>query len=473
MATGTGAPTTTAPATIRPVVVLVCTCLGLFIAQVDTSAINLALPAMNHDLSGGLSGMQWAVDAYNVAFAALLLSGGTVGDRFGRRLLFRLGLATFVIGSIVCAIAPTLALLLVGRVVQGIGAAMIMPQTLAIITLSFPDTRNRNRAMAAWSAVAGIGLAVGPTLGGLLVADVGWRYIFWLNVPIGIIALLLSIRNVPETRNPHARKVDLPGQILAVLSLATLTFVIVDGHNLGWTSPTALALMAVVVVCVVAFVLVERSREEPMFPLGLMRRGQFPAAILVTTCMTFGGYGMLWLSSVALQQERGASALLAGVELLPLPIAFTVFAPVVSWLATRIGPKLPMAAGTLVMGLSLLAYAMVGIDGNLLLVDIIYAAFGLGLALNTGPVLAVAVASVDRSRAGLAAGVTNLARIFGTALGIAVLGAVLAGVVGTATHGPVFASGVSTALVVGCVAEFVGFLITITKIKNPVPASAR
>ena len=470
MATDTGA-RTTARATTRPVVVLVCTCLGLFIAQVDTSAINLALPAMNHDLSGGLSGMQWAVDAYNVAFAALLLSGGTVGDRFGRRLLFRLGLATFVIGSVVCAVAPSLAVLLIGRVVQGIGAAMIMPQTLAIITLSFPEARARNRAMAAWSAVAGIGLAVGPTLGGLLVADVGWRYIFWLNVPIGIVALLLSIRNVPETRNPHARHVDLPGQILGVLSLATLTFVIVDGGRLGWTSPAAIALMVVVVLCIAAFVVVERTRAEPMFPLGLMRRGQFPAAILVTTCMTFGGYGMLWLSSVALQQERGASALLAGVELLPLPIAFTVFSPVVGWLSSRLGPKLPMAAGTLVMAVSLLTYAIVGINGNLVLVDIVYAAFGIGLALNTGPVLSVAVASVDPARAGLAAGITNLARIFGTALGIAVLGSVLAGIVGSATHGPIFATGVSTALIVGCVSEFIGFLVTITLIRNP--ASAR
>ncbi|HYS34525.1 MAG TPA: MFS transporter, partial [Pseudonocardiaceae bacterium] len=171
MATDTGTRTTVP--TIRPVVVLVCVCLGLFIAQVDTSAINLALPAMNHDLSGGLSGMQWAVDAYNVAFAALLLTGGTVGDRFGRRRMFRLGLATFVIGSVVCAVAPSLAVVLTGRVVQGVGAAMIMPQTLAILTLTFTEKRARNRAMAAWSAVAGIGLAVGPTLGGLLVDDIG------------------------------------------------------------------------------------------------------------------------------------------------------------------------------------------------------------------------------------------------------------------------------------------------------------
>jgi EmrB/QacA subfamily drug resistance transporter len=470
MATDTSTRTTVP--TTRPVVVLVCVCLGLFIAQVDTSAINLALPAMNHDLSGGLSGMQWAVDAYNVAFAALLLTGGTVGDRFGRRRMFRLGLATFVIGSVICAIAPTLAVVLIGRVVQGIGAAMIMPQTLAILTLTFRDTRARNRAMASWAAVAGIGLAVGPTLGGLLVDDIGWRYIFWLNVPIGIAALLLSIRNVPESRNPNGRRVDLPGQILGTLALASLTFVIVDGGNVGWTSPAVLALIAGVVVCFAAFVMVERVREEPMFPLGLLRRGQFSVATLVTTCMTFGGYGMLTITSIAFQQQRGASALTAGIELLPLPLAFTVFSPLVSWLATRVGPKIPMAAGTLVMGVSLLAYAIVGIDGNLLVIDVIYAAFGLGLALNTGPVLSVAVASVEPTRAGLAAGITNLARILGATLGIAVQGSVLAAIAGPATHGPVYVTGFSTAIVVGCVVEFVGFVATVTRIRNPVAATA-
>lgn len=186
----------------NPTVTLAAICVALFLGTVDTTAINLALPAMADDLHGGTAELQWVVDAYNVAFAGLLLTGGTLGDRYGRRRLFRLGVTAFVAGSVGCAVAPSIATLIVGRVTQGIGSALMLPQSLAILAVAFPGRHERNRAMAAWSMVAGVALAVGPTLGGLLVTTVGWRAIFWVNVPVGIAALVLSVTHVPESRDP-------------------------------------------------------------------------------------------------------------------------------------------------------------------------------------------------------------------------------------------------------------------------------
>ena len=462
MAIGSG--TRPAITEVRPALVLVCTCLGLFLGQVDTSAVNLALPAMSRDLAGGISGQQWVVDAYNVAFAALLLTGGTLGDRFGRRLVFRLGLIIFTVGSIACAAAPTLAVVLTGRVLQGVGSAMMLPQSLAILAVTFPERRDRNRAMAAWSAVGGIGLAVGPTVGGLLVSEISWRSIFWVNVPIGLLSLLLSIRNVPESRNENAKRVDLAGQVLGTLTLALVTFVAVDGHQLGWTSPLAVSAMIAVVVCASGFVLVERSSSDPMLPLGLLRRGQLPVATTIAMCVTFGGYAMLVLTSLAFQQQRGATPLVAGLELLPLPVAFTVFSPLAGRIVTRYGPKVPMSAGMVLLFLSLLLYATIGADANLAAIEVVYVAWGVGLAMNTGPVVGVAVASVSSDRAGLASGIVNLARMFGATLGIAVQGTVLAAVSNSVPRGPLFLSGFRTAILVGAFVVAVGVVITFSRV---------
>jgi DHA2 family methylenomycin A resistance protein-like MFS transporter len=451
----------------HPVLTLLTTCLGLFLGQVDTTAINLALPAMGHDLSGGLGSLQWVVDAYSLTFAALLLTGGTLGDRFGRLRLFRIGIAVFVIGSIVCATAGNFPILIGGRAVQGIGSAMMLPQSLAILATAFPEKQERNRAMAAWSVVAGLGLAAGPTIGGFVVQEIGWNFIFWVNVPIGIVSLLLSIRNVPESRNPDARKLDVPGQVLGALVLGLLTFVVVDGRTVGWTSPLVIGCVVAFLVCVGLFFLVENRTKNPMLPLHLMRRGQLPVATVVAMCMTFGMYGLFMLVSLAFQQERGANALVAGLELLPLPLVFVALSPLVGRLVTRFGPRLPMTAGMMLMGLGMLIYALVGGDANIWLIEIAFVIVGIGLALNTGPVVGVAVAAVDPKRAGLASGIANLARMFGSALGVAVLGTVLAVVGAGATHGPEFLTGLRGALLVGCAVELFGGLVALFGVRNP------
>lgn len=457
----------------RPGVTLAATCLGLFLGQVDTTAINLALPAMSRDFAGGIAAMQWVVVAYNVAFAALLLTGGTLGDRFGRKRLFGFGVTAFVLGSVVCAVAPTLAVLLAGRVLQGVGSAMILPQSLAILAVTFPGRRERNRAMAAWSVVAGLGLAAGPTLGGLLVSKLDWSYIFWANVPLGALTLLLARRHVPESRNTHARRVDIAGQILGALTLALLTFVVVNGDRMGWLSPAALGCMAATVGCAASFFAVERRHAEPMLPLGLMRRGQLPVATVIAMCMTFGMYGFLTVVSLAFQQQRGVSALVAGLQLLPLPLAFTALSPLVGRLVTRFGPRLPMTAGMLLMGLGLLLYAAVGADASIWAIEASLVVIGIGLALNTGPVVGVAVSAVSPERAGLASGIANLARMFGAALGVAVQATVLAIVSREAMHGAEFVSGVRAAALVGAAVELLGAVLAATMIVNPAAASTK
>lgn len=451
----------------RPILTLVATCLGLFLGQVDTTAINLALPAMSRDLRGGIDSMQWAIDAYNVSFAALLLTGGTLGDRFGRRRLFRLGAAVFILGSIGCAVAPSLGVLLFGRVLQGVGSGMLLPQSLAILATAFPERHERNRAMAAWSMVAGIGLAAGPTLGGVVVDEINWQFIFWVNVPIGAAALLLALRYVPESRNPDARRVDWLGQVLGIAVLGLLTFVVVDGRKQGWHSPVTLTCVGVMLVCAIAFAVAELRQREPMLPLHLMRRGQLPVATVVAMCMTFGMYGLFMLVSLAFQQERGASALAAGLEMLPLPLVFVALSPWVGRLVTRYGPRLPMTAGMALMGLGVLIYALIGPDAPLLAIEVSFVIVGIGLALNTGPVVGVAVSAVEPQRAGLASGIANLARILGAALGVAVVGTVLATVGNDAAHGPQFRSGLRAALLVGCAVEFLGALVALFKVRDP------
>src|SRR6476469_9818101 len=236
---------------------LIAAYLGLFVGLIDANAINLALPAVRNDLGGGISGAQWTIDAYNITFAAVLLTAGSLGDRFGRRTLLRIGLVTFIVASLVCAAAPSLPSLLAARAVQGVGAAVMLPQGLAITAATFPSPVERGRATAAWAMAAAMSTAIGPILGGVLTDTLGWRYIFWLNAPVGVLALLMTYRYLPASRDPDAASVDVPGQLLAMIGLGALTIVLVEGRNLSpsWT----VALAATTVAGIVAFIWSQRQ----------------------------------------------------------------------------------------------------------------------------------------------------------------------------------------------------------------------
>lgn len=447
--------------TFQTVLTLTAAYLGLFVGLIDANAVNLALPAVRTDLGGGIAGAQWTIDAYNVTFAALLLTSGSLGDRFGRRRLLRIGVAVFVVASLGCAAAPALPVLLAARAVQGVGAAAMLPQGLAIAAAAFPDPVERGRATAAWAMAAAMSTAIGPMLGGLLTDTVGWRYIFWLNIPVGVLALLMARRYLPESRDDNASHIDLRGQILAVAGLATLTVVLVEGRSTpaGWS-----ALLTVSAVgAIAAFLASQHRAAAPMLPLDLFRSRRLNAALTATFSMTFATYGLLLVNSFAFEQQRGASTMFTALCFLPLPLAYLSVIPIANAVAIRVGPRLPMAAGLVLIAAGLFLYAAAGPHAALWLLEMSLLLAGAGLALNTGPAVGLAMSAAPVQRTGLASGVVNLARLVGITVGVAVLGSAMAAIGGGA--------GVRAALVIGGAASTLGAVVALrwAHAETPVP----
>jgi EmrB/QacA subfamily drug resistance transporter len=433
--------------TLDTTLTLIAAYLGLFVGLLDANAINLALPAIRDELGGGISGAQWTIDAYNITFAAMLLTSGSLGDRFGRRTLLRVGLVTFVAASLMCAAAPSLPLLLAARAAQGVGAALMLPQGLAITAAAFPNPIDRARATAAWAMAAAMSTAIGPVVGGLLTDTLGWRFIFWLNAPVGLVALLMTYRYLPESHDPGAASIDVPGQALAMLGLGALTLVGVQGRTMApdWT----VALAAAAIAGIAAFVWSQRRVSHPMLPIDLFRSRRLVAALTATFTMTFGIYGLLLVNSFAFQQQRGVSALITAFWFLPMPVTYMALIPVVNALAHRTGPRLPMTAGLVVMATGMALYAAVGPQADIWLLELSFVLAGAGLALNTAPAVGLAMSAVPVQRSGLAAGLVNLARLLGITVGVAVLGSALATMgaqIATALGGAIQLAGAMVAL---------------------------
>jgi predicted MFS family arabinose efflux permease len=368
-----------------------------------------------------------------------------LGDRFGRRAVLRVGLMTFIAASMSCAAAPSLPALFAARAVQGAGAGLMLPQGLAIAAHAFPDAVGRARATAAWAIAAATSTALGPVLGGVLTDTVGWRYIFWVNASVGVFAVLMTRRYLSESRDPDSDGIDLASQTFAVLGLATVTLVLVDGRTLSAALTSALAVVAAVAVGL--FVWTQRRTANPMLPLGLLRSGQLAAALLATFALTFGTYGMLMVNSLAFQQQRGETALATAAAFLPMPLTYLALIPVVNIVARRAGPKLPIITGLWLMAAGMLVYAAAGPRADIGLLEAGFVLTGAGLAFNTGPAVGLAMSAMPPARAGLASGVVNLARLVGITVGVAALGTVMA------------LQGVGTALVAGGAVEMVAAVV--------------
>jgi MFS transporter, DHA2 family, methylenomycin A resistance protein len=407
-------------------VILFTMCLGVFVAQLDSQVVNLAIKHIGRDLNAGISQLQWVMDAYNLFYATLLLTGGTLGDLYGRMWVFVAGIGLIVVGSIVCAAAPNGAILIGGRALTGLGSALEVPTSLAILTVAYSDAKARAHAIGIWAGCNGLALAVGPTIGGLLVDAAGWRSIFVLVIPVCALGMLLAMKYVPESRDPHGRALDPIGQALAIVALGTLAFVTIEGPHWGFTSPMILALAVVCVAAAVLFVICERGKAGAMVPLEFFTRREFNAALAAAGCMTFGMYAMLFLTPLYLQSLGGASAFRVGLELLSLSVTFVIVSHYSGALAKRFGPRMMMTAGLGAMGAGLLLLTLVSTTPNMLLIETALTVIGVGLGLNTGPVNAVAVASLPPARSGTASGLVNTARMVGATLGIAVLGAMFA-----------------------------------------------
>jgi EmrB/QacA subfamily drug resistance transporter len=402
--------------------VLTTAVLGSGMVFIDGTVVNVALPHIGADLGGGLSGLTWTINAYTLTLASLILLGGSLGDRFGRRRVFVVGAVWFALASLLCGLAPDVGTLIAARALQGVGGALLTPGSLALLQASFRP-EDRARAIGAWSGLAGIAGAAGPFLGGWLVEVASWRWIFLLNLPLAVIVVLLAVRHVPESRDPEAsRYVDLPGAVLGALGLGALTEGLIAWQDNDPGSPWVLGPLAVGVASLVAFVLRERTAQEPMLPLGIFSSRLFSAANAVTFAVYAALGGVFFWLVLCLQVVAGFSPLKAGLSLIPVTALMLLLSARAGDLASRTGPRLPMTAGPVLCAVG--AAALTGLDADAsYLVDVLppVVVFGLGLSLTVAPLTATVLAAAPDRHAGLASGVNNaVARVAGL-LAVAVL----------------------------------------------------
>jgi EmrB/QacA subfamily drug resistance transporter len=430
--------------------------LGVLIAQIDTSVVNLAVKHIGADLNAGVTALQWVVDSYNLVYASLLLTAGTLADLYGRRRIFALGIALFTVGSLVCGLAPNAVILVAGRAIAGLGAALEVPTSLAILTIAYPDTGKRTRALGIWASCNGLAFIIGPTLGGVLVDWAGWRSIFLLVIPLCVLTLILTYTSVPESKDPKDRKLDLLGQALAVAALGTLSLAVIEGPRWGWLSIGSIASFATSIVTAVWFFRKQGNSKSALVPLPMLKNRVFSACLGVAIGMTFGMYAMLFLTPLYLQSARGNSALMAGLELLPMSVTFAIVSQLSGKIANEFGPRLPMTAGMAMMGAGLFMLALIPLNDSLILIEAALLVIGCGLGLNTGPVNAVAVANVPAARSGTASGLVNTARMVGATLGVAALGAVFATFAGGIGEDSHIVAGLAPAYIGGGIGEMLG-----------------
>jgi DHA2 family methylenomycin A resistance protein-like MFS transporter len=450
------ATTVSAARGVRAGAVLAVMCVGMFLVQLDVTVVNVALPHIGVSLHANLAGLQWVVDAYTVVLAAFLLAGGAAGDRFGHRGVVLTGLAVFGLASLACAAAPTLGYLLGARAAQGLGAAILLPGTLAVVTRTFPDGGAQARALGIWAGVAATALPAGPVLGGVLVTFAGWRSIFWLPLPVVAAALVATWRLVPRTAPSGAARFDVPGVLLAALSLSGLVLAVINAGNAGPIALTAAA-AALCAAATAGFLAREYRAPAPVFPLDLLRRLPFVVSNGVAAAMNFVGIGVVFVLTLYLQELRHRDALTAGAMLLPLFVPLAVMAPLTGRIVARTGPRPPMLAGLALGaagGLCLLLITPASPYADLLPVML---GVGAGMGLLTPSVVAAAMRTCPPARQGLASGVNNTARQAGGAIGIAVFG-VIAGTPGNAGR---FAAGLHVLAVLAAALWIAAMAVTV------------
>jgi len=409
----------------RRMLVLGICCLSLLIVGMDNTIVNVALPSIRTDLNASVEGLQWTIDSYTLVLASLLILAGSSADRFGRRRTFQSGLVLFTAGSLLCSVAPGLGWLIAFRMVQAVGGSMLNPVAMSIIANVFTEPRERARAIGVWGGVIGISLGVGPVVGGLLTETIGWRAIFWINVPIGLVAVVLAALFVPESRAARPRRVDPLGQLLVLLVLASVTYAIINAPRAGWGSVQTCALFGAAVLAALALLWYEPRRADPLIELRFFRSVPFTAATVIAVC-AFGAFsGFLFLNTLYLQDVRQLSALHAGLFLLPMALVTSLFAPISGRIVGSRGPRLPLfIAGVAMCAAGL---ALTGLDRTTsyswLLTS--YALFAVGFGMVNAPVTNTAVSGMPRSQAGVAAAVASTSRQVGAALGVAIIGSVI------------------------------------------------
>jgi EmrB/QacA subfamily drug resistance transporter len=444
---------------------------GLFMIMLDNTVVNVALPSIGRDLHVQISSLEWVVTAYALTFAALLITGGKLGDLMGRRRIFIIGIAIFTLSSLACGLATTSAFLIGARAVQGVGAALMNPASLSIITATFPP-RERGQAIGIWAGVSAMALAIGPLVGGLIVDNLNWNWIFFINVPVGVAGIIVSQLVIKESRDTaHEQSVDVPGLVTSSAGLFALTFALIEGNRHGWTSPEIVGLFAAAVALLVGFVVLEHYQRLPMLDLSLFRIGSFTGANLVAMLVSLGMFGVFFFVSLYIQNILGWSATKAGASFLPMTILIILVAPIAGKLSDRIGSRWLMGGGMTLVSISLLLYQRVGLHSTFWTLLPAMLLGGVGMAMTMSPMTAAAMASVPVDKAGVGSGVLNSFRQLGGSLGIALMGAILASYV-TTSHphslegAQQFVNGLHAALLVAAVITFLAAVVAVVLVRT-------
>ena len=444
---------------------------ALFMIMLDNTVVNVALPSIRSDLGISLSSLEWVVSGYALSFAVLMLTGGKLADMFGRRRVFVIGLLVFALSSLACGLATGAAFLIVARVVQGVGAALMLPATLSIITATFPP-KQRGTALGIWAGVSAVALAIGPLVGGLIAEHIGWNWIFYINVPVGFLGIAAALVVIRESKDTsREQRLDAPGLITSGVAFFAVVFALIESSRFGWGSATTLGLFALAVISLAAFVAVESKQRLPMFDLALFRNPTFVGANVVALLVTLSMFGVFFFISLYLQNVHHYSAVRAGATFLPMTLLIIFLAPVAGRFSDRLGSRGLMAGGMTLTGFSLLLFARLEPHSSFWVILPALVVGGTGMALTMTPMTAAAMSAVPVDKAGVGSGMLNTFRQVGGALGIAVMGAILSNresseVHAGATRVDAFVSGLHEALYVGAGVAFGAALVAATLIRS-------
>jgi EmrB/QacA subfamily drug resistance transporter len=431
---------------------------GLFMIMLDNTVVNVALPSIQRDLGVGLSELEWIVSGYALTFAALMLIGGKLADAYGRRLVFVIGIVVFTVASLLCGLATSGTMLIAARVLQGSGAALMSPATLSIITATFPP-RQRGTAVGIWAGVSALALAIGPLIGGLLTEHASWNWIFFVNVPVGLIGIGASFLLIDESRDPTHDRLDLPGLATSAVGLFALTYGLIEANGYGWGSTRIVGAFVVAVVALVSFVVLERHQRSPMLDLTLFRNRTYVGANLVILLVALAMFGVFFFVSLYMQNVLGYSAVEAGAAFLPMTILIIIVAPIAGRVSDRLGSRGLMTAGMLLLAAQLFYFSRLGLTATFwtLLPGLVLGGFGMSMTMT--PSTAAATRAVPVAKAGVGAAVLNALRQVGGSLGIALMGAIMAAKLTTPPTPASFVAGFQDALMVSAGIAVAGAIV--------------
>ncbi len=443
---------------------------GLFMIMLDNTVVNVALPTMEKDLHVTQARLEWVVVAYALTFAALLITGGKLGDLYGRRRLFVVGLVIFTGASLACGLATSAGFLIGARAVQGVGAALMSPATLSIISATFPP-KERGQAIGIWAGVSALALAIGPLVGGVITQNINWNWIFFINVPVGVAGIVASQIFIKESRDTsREQSLDLPGLVTAALGLFSLSYALIEGNAKGWTSSEIIGFFVAAVVLLVAFVVLELRQRLPMLDLSLFKIGSFSGANIVAMLVSMGMFGVFFFVSLYIQNILHYSATQAGAMFLPMTVLIIVIAPIAGRLSDRVGSRWLMGGGMTIVGISLLLYQRAQVGSNFWTLLPAMVLGGIGMAMTMSPMTATAMGSVPVDKAGVGSGVLNSFRQVGGSLGIALMGAILASYIHHKKHTLAaeydYVNGMHAALAVSAAITFAAAIVAVVMVRT-------